>query len=332
MGDRVTQETHAHTRALTARNHTATHLLHWALREVLGKHVKQAGSLVNSELLRFDFAHFQAMTAAELRHVEDLINEKIWRGDEVLKREMAKDAAVAAGAIAMFGEKYGDVVRVVSVGDYSTELCGGTHVDRSSDIHLFKIGNESGIAAGVRRIIAYTSQGAFQYLRGRDDEVKAIRDQLKVTSTEEIPGRIDKLNAAEKDLRKQLEQIQAKGAAGLADELLAKAVKLGAHRFVGVELKAGTPLRDLADLLKQKAPDAVILLGMIDGPKVSLLAAAGAQAQAAKVSAADLLKEVAPLIDGRGGGKAEMAQAGGTKPEGLAAAIAKGQEWLKARV
>src|SRR6185312_10673237 len=168
-----------------ARNHTATHMLQWALQQVLGAHVKQAGSLVTPDLLRFDFSHFQAMTETELKRVEDLINERIWNNFNVSKKEMPKEEAIAAGAIAFFGEKYGDKVRVVKVGDFSTELCGGTHVDRSGDIHLFKIGSESGIAAGVRRIIAYTSKGAFEYLRSRDNEMKSIRDKFRLSSTDE---------------------------------------------------------------------------------------------------------------------------------------------------
>jgi len=169
----LTQQTDRELRNLTARNHTATHLLHWALRDVLGKHVKQAGSLVAPDLLRFDFTHFQAMTEAELKQVEDMINDKIWASNAVKKQEMKKDEAIAAGAIAMFGEKYGDQVRVVKVGDFSTSSAGERTSITRSEIHLFKIGNESGIAAGVRRLVAFTSKGAFDYLRARDSEVKS---------------------------------------------------------------------------------------------------------------------------------------------------------------
>ena len=202
VGKPYLQETNTEIRALTARNHTATHLLHWALREVLGKHVKQAGSLVAPDLLRFDFAHFQAMTPQELTQIENMINEKIWSASAVSKKEMKKDEAIAAGAIAFFGEKYGDKVRVVKVGSFSTELCGGTHVDNSNEIHLFKIASETGIAAGVRRIIAYTSKGAFQYLSKRDEEVKVIRDRLKASSSDEILGKLDKMAQTERELRK----------------------------------------------------------------------------------------------------------------------------------
>src|SRR6185437_9863833 len=223
VGKTYQQQTDGELRALTARNHTATHLLHWALRELLGKHVKQAGSMVAPELLRFDFTHFQPLTPQELLALEDMINAKIWSAQPVKKREMVKDAAIAAGAIAFFGEKYGDKVRVVSVGDFSTELCGGTHVDNASEIHLFKIGSESGIAAGVRRMIAYTSKGAFDYLRQRDSELKAAAERLKLSSTDEIPSRLDRLIDGERALRKQIEQMQAQAASGEVDEMLAQA-------------------------------------------------------------------------------------------------------------
>jgi alanyl-tRNA synthetase len=326
VGTRYDQETDQALRGLIARNHTATHLLHWALREVLGKHVKQAGSLVQADLLRFDFAHFQAMTDAELKRVEDMINEKIWAAQSVAKKEMGKDEAIAAGAIAFFGEKYGDKVRVVRVGDFSTELCGGTHVDNSAEISLFKIANESGIAAGVRRIIAYTSKGAFEYLRARDEQVKALRDQLKISTTDEISGRIDKMISNERELKRQIEQFQSKSAAGEVDEMLAQAQQLKGVKLVtslcAPDAEGIKRLRDLSDRIKQKAPDAVIVLGMKDpgGEKASLLVAVGPQAPKS-MNANELLKELAPMIDGRGGGKPDMAQAGGTKPAGLPDAI-----------
>ncbi|HCM41328.1 MAG: alanine--tRNA ligase [Bdellovibrionales bacterium GWB1_52_6] len=322
VGTHYTQQTDAEIRALTARNHTATHILHWALREVLGKHVKQSGSLVGPELLRFDFSHFQAMTEQELTRVENLVNERVWGGEAVLKKEMNKEEAIASGAIAFFGEKYGDTVRVIKVGGFSTELCGGTHVDHSSDIHLFKIANESGIAAGVRRIIAYTSKGAFEYLRKRDLEVKIIRDRLKASSSDEILGKLDKMTLTERELRKEIEQFQAKSASGEVDEMLAKAEVIQGTRLVTYLCAPDTQgvkrLRDLCERVKQKAPDAVMVLGMKDpaSDKASLIVAVGPQAPKT-LNSNDILKELAPLIEGRGGGKADMAQAGGTKPTGL---------------
>jgi alanyl-tRNA synthetase len=334
VGATYRQETDTDLRALTARNHTATHLLHWALRTVLGTHVKQAGSLVAPDLLRFDFSHFQPMTEVELLQVEDLINEKIWKSEAVSKKEMKKDEAIAAGAIAFFGEKYGESVRVVKVGDYSTELCGGTHVDNSAEIHLFKIANESGIAAGVRRIIAYTSKGAFDYLRAKDAEVKVIRDRLKASSSDEILGKLDKMATTEKELRKQIEQFQAKSASGEVDEMLSQSHQIGGARVV---LSLCTPdaqgvkrLRDLSDRIKQKASDSVIILGMKDpeSEKASLLVAVGPQAPKA-VNASELLKTIAPLIEGRGGGKPDLAQAGGAKASGLPEALKQAKSWIE---
>lgn len=320
VGEKVKQETDRELRDLTARNHTATHLLHWALRKHLGEHVKQAGSIVTPDLLRFDFSHFESLKADDLRVIENLINEKIWRNDGVKKAVMSKDAAIAGGAIAMFGEKYGDTVRVVSVGDFSTELCGGCHVDRSSDIHLFKIGTESSIAAGVRRIIAYTSKGAYEYLRSRNDLLAGLKETLKAQTIEEIPSKIERMNEAERALRKQLEQILAKAAEGEAATLLSGAKTIGGLRFVHGLVEADSQgakkLRDLAEALKNKAADGVIVLGMKDGDKASLIVAIGKDAQK-KWNANDLLKSLSPLIEGRGGGKPDLAQAGGTKPGAL---------------
>jgi alanyl-tRNA synthetase len=274
------------------------------------------------------------MTEVELLQVEDLINEKIWKSEAVSKKEMKKDEAIAAGAIAFFGEKYGESVRVVKVGDYSTELCGGTHVDNSAEIHLFKIANESGIAAGVRRIIAYTSKGAFDYLRAKDAEVKVIRDRLKASSSDEILGKLDKMATTEKELRKQIEQFQAKSASGEVDEMLSQSHQIGGARVV---LSLCTPdaqgvkrLRDLSDRIKQKASDSVIILGMKDpeSEKASLLVAVGPQAPKA-VNASELLKTIAPLIEGRGGGKPDLAQAGGAKASGLPEALKQAKSWIE---
>jgi alanyl-tRNA synthetase len=332
-GTTYRQETDQELRALTARNHTATHLLHWALREVLGTHVKQAGSLVAPDLLRFDFSHFQAMTEAELIKIENLINEKIWSAQAVSKKEMEKEKAIAAGAIAMFGEKYGDRVRVVQVGSFSVELCGGTHVDNSSDIHLFKIGSEGGIAAGVRRMIAYTSKGAFDYLRTKEQDLKNLRDKLKVTSTDEIASRIDKLLGSEKDLKKQLEQLQAKNASGEVDEILKSAADVGGAKIIAAVCAPSTDgikrLRDMADRLKQKAPNGILVLVSRDPQeeKVALLILVGPNAPK-KISANDLMKELAPMVSAKGGGKPDLAQAGGTQPAGMQDLVAKARSWI----
>jgi alanyl-tRNA synthetase len=317
------QESASEIRALTARNHTATHLLHWALREVLGTHVKQAGSLVTPDLLRFDFSHFQAMNPDELKKVEDLINAKIWSNDKIQKREMSKESAVQAGAIAFFGEKYGDLVRVISVGDYSVELCGGTHIDHSSEIHLFKIVSESGIAAGVRRIIAYTSKGAFQYLRGKLDHLVEARDRLKANSTEEVSLRIERLLESERHLRKQIEKFQSEATSHDVERILAQEISLpdGYHLYTGTlaaDPQGIKKLREVSDRIRQKVPRSVVILGMpeVGGSKVNLLVSVGPQG-IGKYHAGEILKPLLPFIDGKGGGKPDQAQAGGSKPSGL---------------
>jgi alanyl-tRNA synthetase len=333
VGDEVQQRVHNETRALTARNHTATHLLQWALKKVLGDHVKQAGSLVTPELLRFDFSHFQAMTADELLQVENLINSKIWSSDGVKKQVMKKDEAIAAGAVAMFGEKYGDVVRVISVGDYSTELCGGTHVETSGDIHLFKVASEAGIAAGVRRIIAYTSKGAFEYLRAQDQKLKGVRDLLKASTVDEIPNKIDRVFAESLDLRKQVEKLQSAQQGGEIEELFAKARSVGPYRWVGGLVQDSSDgmkkLREMADKIKQQEPNAIIVLGVKEpeSQKPFLVAAMGAQVKG--VSAGDVIKASAAKFGGKGGGKPDFAQAGGTDAAGLADAITTAREFVE---
>lgn len=320
------QQTDRAVRALTARNHTATHLLHWALRELLGKHVKQAGSLVAPDLLRFDFTHFQPLTEAEIQKLEEMINQKIWNSEPVKKQEMGKDEAVAAGAIAFFGEKYGDKVRVVSVGGFSTELCGGTHVDNAAEIHLFKIQSETGIAAGVRRIIAYTSKGAYEYLDSREGQMKKLRDALKAQSVDEVGTRVEKLLQSERDLRKTIEGLQAKSAAGEVDEMLARAKSFSGGRLVAEvcspDLQGMKKLRDLCDRIKQKHADALIVLGMKDpeADKASLVVCVG-PGLTSKFNANQILQQLAPKIGGKGGGKPDFAQAGGTTPAGLPDAI-----------
>lgn len=325
LGATYKQEVRTEVRQLTARNHTATHMLHWALRKVLGDHVKQAGSLVTPEMLRFDFSHFEAVSREQLLQIEDMINERIWAAAAVTKQEMGKDEAVKAGAIAFFGEKYGDVVRVVKVGDYSTELCGGCHVDNTAEINLFKITTETSIAAGVRRIIALTSSKAFQYLRERDEEMRLLKDKMKATSGADILTKIEKLQILEKDLKKQLEKFASDSLGSVVDDVLAKAVPVGATPVVAHVLT--TPgqgvkeMRDLAERLTTKRPEAVVLLGAKDeaAGKAFLLAAVGKKAPA-QVKANELIAAIQDTIEGRGGGKPDMAQAGGPKMDGITAA------------
>ena len=335
VGETYEQETDQVLRDLTAKNHTATHLLQWALRSILGKHVKQAGSLVNSELLRFDFTHYAPMSVEELERIEDLINVEIWADHPVTKEIMRKDLAIAQGAMAMFGEKYGDMVRVVRVGDFSTELCGGTHVDHSGALHLFKVGSESGIAAGVRRIVAHTSQGAFALLRAKEAELRAIRLQLKLSADAEIRGRIEKMAATETQLRRQLGTAQAQASASLASSLLSQTERRGDCQmlvsYLPPQLVVASAMRPLWDGLKQKCPNIVaVLLGGSDPLQVVVGVGPGAPDS---LQARTLLSEILPLIQGKGGGKHDFAQGAGplgTKsPEQI---VAQARDLLHARM
>ena len=338
VGDRIQQHVNHEVRNQTARNHTATHMLQWALRSVLGNHVKQAGSLVTPELLRFDFSHFQALTPEELKRVEDLVNEKVWSGDHVKKQVMHKDAAIQAGAIAFFGEKYGDQVRVIQVGDYSTELCGGTHVDQSSDIHLFKIASEAGIAAGVRRIIAYTSKGAFEYLRAQDQRLKTIRDQVKASSVEEISNKVERLFEEQRDLKKQIEKLQAAEQGVEIDELLKGAILVSGVKvvsgIVGGSSDGMKKLREMADRLKQKDPSAVSILGIVEkseaGEKPFLVVATGAKVHG--VHAGEAIKASADRFGGKGGGKPDFAQAGGARAADLQSAVDAARSFITGKL
>lgn len=327
VGQSYEQSTDGYLRQLTARNHTATHMLHWALRDVLGDHVKQAGSLVNDELLRFDFSHFQSLTEQEWESIETIINQKIWLNLKVQYRYMSKDEAVSAGAIAFFGEKYGETVRVVSVGDFSIELCGGCHVSSTAEINLFKIVSESSIAAGVRRITAYTSEKAFQYLASQEKSIRRVKDTYKLTSLDDLTQRYDKAVAAEKELRKQWDQLRAKEVLGQIDELLKTAAQIGETKVLNYlcpEDEHGVKtMRDIAERLTQKESNLILMLGMkqTSSGKALLLAAKGKKAPSS-FKAGDLIKRLSPLIDGRGGGKPDMAQAGGSLLEGVDKALA----------
>ncbi len=323
VGDVIRQNVQQDLRKSAARNHTATHLLHWALREVLGDHVKQAGSLVTTELLRFDFTHFKALTPSELSQVENLINQKIWSGDGVKKEVLSKDEALKKGAIAFFGEKYGDQVRVISVGDYSVELCGGTHVDQSSDLGVFKIVSEAGIAAGTRRIIAYTAGHAFEYLRDQENRLKHLRDQVKASHIDEIPLKIERLAESERELKRKLDQWSAKQRAVWVDTVIGSAKNIEGGIRIVQELEAGPDamksLRETAEAIKAKRPDAVIILAQVEpeSGKGFLVAAKGAKIPADLFDASKFVKENAPRFGGKGGGKPDFAQAGGEDVSGL---------------
>ncbi len=310
-------------RAATARNHTATHLLQSALRQVLGDHVKQSGSLVNRDHLRFDFTHFSAMTEEEIERVEDLVNAHVMDNSEVTAREMALDKAMESGATALFDEKYGDRVRVVKVGEISAELCGGTHVRASGDIGLFKIVSESGIAAGVRRIEALTGTGALRYARRLEEERSRIASLLKAEGGDMV-DKVARLVARQKELQREIEALQGKINASASADLLAGVREIGGVKALAVKVDMDDPkgLRELADTLKDRIGSGVIAIGTEKDGKATLLVAV-TKDLTGRFRAGDIIKGLAPIIGGSGGGKPELAQAGGSRPEKLGEALEK---------
>jgi alanyl-tRNA synthetase len=322
----------AQTRKATECNHSATHLLHAALRQTLGEHVAQKGSQVNSERLRFDFSHFEPLTVAEIASVESLVNAQIRLNNPVVAEIMDKEKAVKAGAMALFGEKYGDEVRVLRIGEFSTELCGGTHVDRAGDIGLFKIVSETGVAAGVRRIEAVTGKGALDWLSERETVLQHIAALLK-SAPDKAVDKVQQLLEKQRGLEKELEKLKAKLASSAGDELSNQAVDVLGVKVLAVKLDEIDPktLRDLADQLKNKLGNAALVLATVSGDKVSLIASVSKETMD-KVKAGDLVNFVATQVGGKGGGRPDMAQAGGNEPSGLAVALQQVPEWVKARL
>ena len=329
VGDRVTGEVDEAKRAATARNHSATHLLHAALKKVLGAHVQQKGSLVEPERLRFDFAHFEPVTREQLDEIERLVNDEIRANDPVETRVMPIADAMASGAMALFGEKYGEKVRVVGMGGFSTELCGGTHVSRTGDIGLLKILSEGGVAAGVRRIEAVTGAGALAYIGELEAQLQKIADLVRGNRAE-AAGKVEQLQGRIKSLEKELEQLRAKLATGGSKDLVAEAkevkgIKVLAAQLDGMDAKG---LREALDKLKDKlAPAAIVLASVIDD-KVTLIAGV-TKDLAGRLHAGELVNQVALGVGGKGGGRPDMAQAGGTNPAGLGAALAGVPAWVE---
>jgi len=319
-------------RTATELNHSATHLLHAALRQVLGDHVAQKGSLVNPERLRFDFSHFEPVTASEISTVERIVNEQIRANNPVSAQVMAKDDAVKAGAMALFGEKYGDEVRVLKIGEFSTELCGGTHVERAGDIGCFKIINETGVAAGVRRIEAVTGGGCIEWIAGRDHALASIAGLVK-SAPEKTPEKVEQLIEKNRLLEKQLERLNAKLASSAGNELGAQAVDVGGIKVLAVKLDGVDPksLKDMVDQLKNKLGSAAIVLAVVDGDKVSLIAGV-TKDRMGQIKAGDLVNFVATKVGGKGGGRPDMAQAGGNDPSGLADALAQVPAWIQTQL
>ncbi len=317
-----------------ALHHSATHLLHAALREALGDHVQQKGSLCTNERLRFDFAHFEAVTAQELKAVELRVNQQIRENTSVSTELMNIEDAKENGAMALFGEKYDDEVRVLSMGkeQFSVELCGGTHANRTGDIGLLKIVSESGITAGVRRVEAVVGQTAMDFVLNMESTLSSIAHQVKGNS-ENAQDKVTQLVAKARQLEKDVDQLKAKLASGAGTDLAGQAVEINgvkvlAAKLDGADVKA---MRTTMDQLKNKLGNAVILLASSEGEKVTLLAGVS-KALIGKYKAGDIVKDVAPYVDGRGGGKPDMAQAGGKKPEGIEDALAAFTKWAEINV
>ena len=313
------------------KNHTATHILHEALRQLLGEHVSQKGSLVQADRLRFDFSHFEAVTKDELRDIERVVNDEIRRNFALNTELMAIDDAKAKGAMALFGEKYDDEVRVVTIGDYSIELCGGTHVERAGDIGLFKIVSESGIAAGVRRIEAVTGADAVAYVSEQEQQLSDVAALVKGDSAsvlEKVTALLEKSKGLEKQIAQLNDKLASAAGASLLDSIVEiNGVKLLVANVEGTESKA---LRGMVDDLKNKIGSGVIALGVASGDKVSLIAGV-TKDLTGKVKAGELVNHMASQVGGKGGGRPDMAQAGGSEPQNLAAALDSVTAWLTER-
>jgi alanyl-tRNA synthetase len=330
VGDTVTAKVDMERRHATMRNHSVTHLMHKALREVLGAHVQQKGSLVDADKTRFDFTHNQPVTDTQIREIEKRVNAEILANQETLARVMDIEAAQKTGAVMLFGEKYGDVVRVLDIGT-SRELCGGTHVSRTGDIGLFKVVGESGVAAGIRRIEAVTGANALAYLQNLEATVNDVAGTLKAAPTE-LQGRVAQVLEQVRSLEKEVAQLKGKLASSQGDELVSQAVdvkgiKVLAARLDGADAKT---LRDTMDKLKDKLKSAAIVLAAVDGGKVQIAAGVTAD-HMGKVKAGELVNFVAQQVGGKGGGKPDLAMAGGTDASKLAAALQSVQAWVAER-
>jgi alanyl-tRNA synthetase len=319
-------------RADVVRHHSATHLLHAALRTVLGEHVQQKGSLVAPERLRFDFSHHEPVNDEELATIERMVNEQIQANAEAEAREMSFENAMAAGALAFFGDKYGDEVRVLKFGEFSIELCGGTHVRRVGDIGLFKIISETGISAGVRRIEAVAGQVAVDWIQNLDRSVRELSGRLK-TSPDQLADRVDQLMDRSRQLEKELERLKGKLASAAGSDLASQAVEVAGIKLISAHLEGVDPngLRETVDQLKNKLGSGIIVLGTRAGDGVRLVAGVTADLTG-QVKAGELVNHVAAQVGGKGGGRPDFAQAGGTDPAGLPAALDSVAGWLEQRV
>jgi alanyl-tRNA synthetase len=333
VGDELEASVDGSRRQATALNHSATHLLHAALRKVLGNHVLQKGSLVAPDRLRFDFAHFQAVTPAELTEIERLVNAQIRANTAAETRVMDYDAAVAGGAMALFGEKYDKQVRVLRMGDFSMELCGGTHVQRSGDIGLFKIVSESGVASGVRRIEALTGQGALDYVEQNDGLLKDLAALLR-GSRDDVKDKVREQLERTKQMEREIRSLKDRLASGQGVDLAAGAVDVAGVKVVATKVDgadAGS-LRTAVDQLKDRLKSAVVVLASVENPTKVVLVAGVTADQTGRIQAGELAGAVAAQVGGRGGGRADFAQAGGSKPEALDAALESVERFVRAKL
>ncbi len=313
-------------------NHSATHLLHAALRKIAGEHVTQKGSLVNEQRLRFDFSHFEPLTSAQIREIERLVNAQIRANNEVSAQVMAKDDAMKVGAMALFGEKYGDEVRVLRIGEFSTELCGGTHAQRAGDIGFFKIVSETGVAAGVRRVEAVTGIGAVDWVEHTETLIHAVAERVK-SGRDGLDEKVQQILDRSRHLEKELEKLKAKLASAAGSDLVSQALDIGGLKLLVSRLDDTDPksLRDLVDQLKNKLGSGAVLVAAVKDGKISL-AAGVTQDQTARIKAGDLVNLVATQVGGKGGGRPDFAQAGGNDTTQLDAALRTVPDWVRQKL
>ena len=319
----------AEQRLATASNHSATHLLHAALREVLGDHVTQKGSLVEANRLRFDFSHFEPIPAKQLQQIERRVNQQIRLNAEVETQITDQDTAIENGAMALFGEKYGDKVRVLKMGDFSTELCGGTHVNRVGDIGFMKIISETGVASGVRRLEAIAGEGALSWVEENENILDKISKVVKA-NRESALEKVGQLQEKNKVLEKELELLKAQLAKAASGDLISNTVEIDGVNVLAANIEGsdGKTLRELVDQLKDKLGNAAVVLSTVDGDKITLIAGVSKE-QTSRIKAGNLVNFVAQQVGGKGGGRPDMAQAGGDNPAALEAALKSVPDWIK---
>ncbi len=332
VGDKVTAQINDDRRQDIKYNHSATHLMHAALRDVLGDHVQQKGSLCDAERLRFDFSHFEPVTPEQIKSIEDIVNEHIRLNHEVETNLMSQEEAINSGAMALFGEKYGDTVRVLKMSEFSIELCGGTHVNRTGDIGVFKIINETGIAAGVRRIEAVTGKGALAWLDNHEQQLNTIASLVK-GSSDDASDKVKQLVERSKQLEKELEQLKGKLASSAGSDLASQAQEIDGINVLAAKLDGADrkTLMSTMDQLKNKLGNAAVVLAAVEGDKISLVAGV-TKDETKRIKAGDLVNVVAQQVGGKGGGRPDMAQAGGNNPAALDGALAAVPEWVKSQL